>query len=301
MNLLKTHPCAYMLPDIEELKNEREKIIRIFSTFVLNRHNCTKMADILEQSGQTKHAKWLRDFNQSEPVWHYSDEVNLQVTKSTTMNSATTVLLKMDSKPRGKAVIFVNIKSLLKEAERFKYILQQLEFDVDDIIAQCSNKVMRDKLGELAIMNHDKHDAFFMMFIGHGQNEELCCTDKNVPIKDIAYMFSEANCLELRNKPKIFVFNCCRIGNDTKRMFMIYSCEQDECAYYQGDKGFTYFGRAFSHVIAQYACSRDILEIILRTSFRLEEDMKQAICFAKFVSTSLSPAHLLFPKQKGRT
>ncbi|CAG2108957.1 unnamed protein product, partial [Medioppia subpectinata] len=64
-------------------------------------------------------------------------------------------------------------------------------------------------------------DAFIMMFIGHGFNESIIgwsaqpqwppADDTVLPIRDIMTMFSETGkCRALREKIKIFIFNCCR-------------------------------------------------------------------------------------------
>ncbi|CAG2176810.1 unnamed protein product, partial [Oppiella nova] len=143
--------------NILKLPSKEEMKVRIFSVIANERDNCNKLADMLEESGQKIAADKLRKFNKSE----------------TLMESDTTHTFKMDSNPREKALIIVNIPELFKEAKRFEFILTKLHFDVQPICALKSSKDLDKVLDDLANDKHDG-DAFFLMFIGHGYQDKIC-------------------------------------------------------------------------------------------------------------------------------
>ncbi|CAG2169752.1 unnamed protein product [Oppiella nova] len=194
MSLLKSHPCSYMLHDIKKLENKGEMKVRIFSVFANERDNCDKLADILDKSKQKIAADKLRKFNKTETLMEYVNDIELSVAVSISKRSDTTHTFKMDSNPRGKALIIVNIPELMNEAKRFEFILTKLLFDVQPICALKSSKEIDKVLDDLANETHDG-DAFFLMFIGHGYQDKIR-----------GYGGDSAKV------------------NDYKRMFIIYSC-----------------------------------------------------------------------------
>ncbi|CAG2167634.1 unnamed protein product, partial [Oppiella nova] len=253
-----------MLDDITKLANKGEMKVRIFSVFAYERDNCDKLADILDQSGQKIAADKLREFNKSEALMEYVNDIELSVAGSISKRSDTTHTFKMDSNPRGKALIIVNIPELMNEAKRFEFILTKLHFDVQPICALKSSIEIDKVLDDLANDTHDG-DAFFMMFIGHGYQDKICgyggdsvFSKNELSINCILDKFSEQKysllpfSIHLRDKAKV---------NDYKRMFIIYSTAKGTEALYKKDLGYTYFGRAFSHTIAQFACSKKLSEI----------------------------------------
>ncbi|CAG2161379.1 unnamed protein product, partial [Oppiella nova] len=120
----------------------------------------------------------------------------------------------MEGTPRGRAIIFVTVDDLLNESLRFKWILEKMFFKVD-IHRQLTCAQISDILDVVSNEKHDG-DAFIMMFIGHGYDEKIQGWQERdgdeLAISKIVDKFSENNCLSLRNKPKIFLFNCCRIS-----------------------------------------------------------------------------------------
>ncbi|CAG2113583.1 unnamed protein product [Medioppia subpectinata] len=130
----------------------------------------------------------------------------------------------MESRPRGVALVFVTEPRLEHEGERFRSIYEQLEFKTylhqrfsrDAIFAELT--MMAQSKGKYA--GKYKGDAFIMMFIGHGVDEKIIgwleqpqwppADDTVLPIRDIVDMFSEKKCRALRQKTKMFIFNCCR-------------------------------------------------------------------------------------------
>ncbi|CAG2113584.1 unnamed protein product [Medioppia subpectinata] len=224
MDQLKEHPCKYLLQSIENFDDVAKKC-RIFSEFTLVRDNTEQLAVALELSGQKQAADQLRLFNLSERPWPYSHNINLTVVPARALRSDTSKQCKMETKPRGVALVFVTIPELYNEAERFRSIYEQLEFTAylhqgfsrDEIFAELTD--MAQSKGKYA--GKYKGDAFIMMFIGHGFNESIIgwsaqpqwppADDTVLPIRDIMTMFSETGkCRALREKIKIFIFNCCR-------------------------------------------------------------------------------------------
>ncbi|CAG2180376.1 unnamed protein product, partial [Oppiella nova] len=47
----------------------------------------------------------------------------------------------------------------------------------------------------------------------------------------------------------------------TTRTFICYACAKGDSTFYT-DNGYTIYGRAFSHCIAEYACSLSLTEIL---------------------------------------
>ncbi|CAG2107591.1 unnamed protein product, partial [Medioppia subpectinata] len=177
----------------KKFPNDLAKKCRIFSEFTLVRNNTEVLAKALDKSGQAAAAKQLRQFNQSDTLWPNKYDIYLDVTPALSLRTNTSQALKMDAKPRGVALVFVIEPDLYLEAERFS---------------------------EVAKLDKYKGDAFVMMFIGHGYNERIIgwsaqpqwppAPDDVLPIKDIVAMFCELKCRALREKTKVFIFNCCR-------------------------------------------------------------------------------------------
>ncbi|CAG2169991.1 unnamed protein product [Oppiella nova] len=199
----------------------------------------------------------------------YQDQINLDVNRAIILRSATTRWYKMDSNPRGKAVIFVQdikyttepiVVDLGNEGLRFKHIFNQLGYDTQVHMRKSSTEIM-STLNEYATSEHPG-DSFIVMFTGHGFNGNICGNDNYehdvLPIQNVLDLFSEKNCLALQSKPKVFLFNCCR---------------ESYAAYCNGIEMYTYFGRALSHTPAQFASYKSLDEIIKKTTARLESDL----------------------------
>ncbi|CAG2175176.1 unnamed protein product [Oppiella nova] len=147
-------------------------------------------------------------------------------------------------------------------------------------------------LNEYATSEHPG-DSFIMMFTGHGFDGKITSNDNYehdvLPIQHALDVFSEKNCSALQSKPKVFLFNCCREKpnhqtpakivdgtwkNKNKRTFITYSCARGYLAYCNGNAKYTYFGRALSHTMAQFASYKSLDEIIKKTTARLEIDLQ---------------------------
>jgi len=139
----------------------------------------------------------------------------------------------MTRNPRGRCLIINNIvdenieknlmkdTGLYKESKRFESIFRQLYFDVqpiDSTIAMSANAI-RDRLRSTS---KDKSlfedEALVVMIISHGRDEQIlgfdACQGRDcrdvIKVSEIVDIFSENECIALKQKPKIFLFNCYR-------------------------------------------------------------------------------------------
>ncbi|CAG2167963.1 unnamed protein product [Oppiella nova] len=227
-----------MINSNQELSEEAKNVF-IFLEFTRDRDPCNKLAEILAESGQLGAAQQLRDYNRSEQPMVYQDQIQLDLS-----------MYKMDSNPRGKAVIFVQdikytnesiVVNLDNEGLRFRHIFDQLGYDTQIHMRKSCTEIMTTLI-EYATSEHPG-DSFIMMFTGHGFDGKICANDNYehdvLPIQRVLDLFSERNCQPLAGKPKVFLFNCCREKpnqntvvkiadgtwkNKNKRTFITYSC-----------------------------------------------------------------------------
>ena len=64
-------------------------------------------------------------------------------------------------------------------------------------------------------LNDDKtlndYDIFLLIIMSHGDSKQIITVDeKRLNYDKIEYNFSHEKCPQLKNKPKIIIFNCCR-------------------------------------------------------------------------------------------
>ncbi|CAG2100953.1 unnamed protein product [Medioppia subpectinata] len=225
-NLIDNLPTIMALMDLDpesplmHIPNDTAKKCRILTEFTFGQDHAYKLADALEMSAQTRAADQLRQFNSAETPWLNSYEVYMNVTPAQTLRSGGSHLYQMDARPRGVAIIFVTNTDLYNEAERFRSIFEQLLFD-SVVHVQLTRDQIMDRLSEVSDSPEKYHgDAFVMMFIGPGYNENIIgwsaqpqwppASADVMPISDIMDMFSETRCSRLRLKLKLFIFNCCR-------------------------------------------------------------------------------------------
>lgn len=140
-------------------------------------------------------------------------------------------IYKMTSIPRGFCVIInmVNfngndeqgrsdsVKSVSLINQRF----EELKFKV--IIYQDSSDVqIKNLLKEL--INKEEcnlHNCFVLYIHSHGkENGFITANNKIVQFDEITKMFSNKNCKNFINKPKIILFDCCRTGKNV--LILIY-------------------------------------------------------------------------------
>jgi hypothetical protein len=188
----------------------------------------------LKESGSEKNieaANYLEKCNTSSGTTCFDDVV---LAKSEKKGSLHYEMLK---NPRGICIIVNNFVKTIEGTEiidetaprtipyesiRFKKVFEQLYFNVK-LVYNFNTTQIR----ELLILLKDdiilsKSDAFVFMIVTHGEDEKILGFNKcegnddtnSMNISEIVDIFSETNCPNLRNKPKLFFFNCCRISND---------------------------------------------------------------------------------------
>jgi len=121
---------------------------------------------------------------------------------------------------RGYCYILINFFTIgtFKEMQRFRNIFHKLKFKV--IFRKNLNK--EEITEELKTISKEEvlnqHKAFIFMYLGHGnENNVIHGFDSNdgnidLEINQLLRLFNSENCLQLKNKPRIFFFNCCRGG-----------------------------------------------------------------------------------------
>ncbi|CAG2169157.1 unnamed protein product [Oppiella nova] len=246
----------------------------------------------LDATGLRGEADKIMDSYQMGSPWPYTTQTDIQVKKATILRSGNSRFFHMDSRPRGRAIVFVTVNGLKEEVDRWKSIFEQLGFEYDSYRnATCSQ--IRDVLLGVSCQRFDA-DALFIMFIGGLYNGKLRGSgdrpDNEMSVTEIVDMFCESNCVSLRNKPKIFVFNACRMGTDVgkggqhiesdiqmenlrkninKRTYVIYALSKSINSWLSHAEGMTLFGQAFSYTIAQYACNLHLTDLVNLTRKRL--------------------------------
>ncbi|CAG2102805.1 unnamed protein product [Medioppia subpectinata] len=165
--------------------------------------------------------KQLAQYNPSEAPWPFSNEIQLTLLTNASMH------LQLDAKPRGRAVILVTIPELANEAERFRSIFTQLLFKPEVYTLITRDEIIAT-LTEVANTDCYHGDAFIMMFIGNGYNENIIGYRRPadnewppeecnlMPISEIVATFSWTRAPALRQKSKVLIFNCERTKIDSE-------------------------------------------------------------------------------------
>lgn len=128
-------------------------------------------------------------------------------------------------KPRGFCLIvnyyefrFPNLKLENRDGskvdvEKFNDIFTKLDFDVKIIRGKDLKRNLIDVLNEFSHSDHlNNHEAIAIVISSHGNIHGVRCSNGDlIQYTSIINVFSDDNCPNLRNKPKIILFNCCRL------------------------------------------------------------------------------------------
>ncbi len=209
------------------------KKIYILLEFTRLRSTCEEMVHLLRSLGQTEAADELEKYNTSPGRMEITTEVEIKITQAKAETKGT-LFYPMTKKTRGKCIIINNIPELLNESKRFEFIFKKLFFDVEPIenTFKITAQEIRDKLKAVAKDKKlAKHEALLVMVISHGGDEkvlgynayrppedELFDGSDVIKISEIVDIFAEKKCLALRQTPKMFFFNCCRISKSHIRI-----------------------------------------------------------------------------------
>jgi len=128
----------------------------------------------------------------------------------------------MEHPKRGIALV-INIKIYNQDKQRervwsepdvgnLKKTLEYLEFDLRFCENLKANEI-RDKIKEIAEIDHKDSDCFLCVVMSHGNEEKIIASDsEEISFKEIMAPFKE--CASLNNKPKLFFFQACRGQNE---------------------------------------------------------------------------------------
>jgi hypothetical protein len=170
-----------------------------------------RLTKFLDATGLHREASKIAEMLRMDSPWPYTRDNDLNVENAGILRSGSSRYFFMESQPRGRAIVFATTNGLNDEVDRWKSIFEQLGFEYDSYRnATCSQ--IRDVLLGVSYQRFDG-DALIVMFIGAGYMDKVCgYGDNEISITEIVDIFSDINCVSLRNKPKIFIFNSCRMG-----------------------------------------------------------------------------------------
>ncbi|CAG2166346.1 unnamed protein product [Oppiella nova] len=281
MTLLETHTCARnLIRTLQGITDITGKKVFIFTEFNRDRNACNELVDFLRRSDQPDAARELELYNQGTAPLVYSQDVILTVKKANTLRSGTSRWFVMDGAPRGRVLLFLQVPDLQNEADRFDDLFQKLFFSVN-VYRNYSCDQIVDTL-KTASEGEFRKDALIVMFIGHGRDQMVQGNGASdeIHIKKLVDLFSENKChVTLRLKPKIFLslIKCLDTGvnpqepvvdrewmDGTTRTFICYACADGTESFYTGN-GYTLYGQALSHCIAEYAYELNLTQIFNKT------------------------------------
>lgn len=164
---------------------------------------------------------------------HLVDSLDLAVPRSQegvdAPGAAVKTAYKMESKPRGIAVIinnrdFYNMNARVGtdvDAERLKTLFSYLGF-VPKCFLNLTTQRMRDEMGALAKTDHTNYDCLIVAVLSHGDEGKLYGTDSKAStgpvlmVEELGTYFDSNGCPSLKGKPKLFVLQACRGSNYDK-------------------------------------------------------------------------------------
>ncbi len=203
------------------------KKLFILLEFTRMRQSCETVANLLKESGQKDVAEELVKYNTSPGILIFLDlnyEVEIPVEEAVVPMKGSGPY-QMLRNPRGKFIIINNMPELARQTERFKHIFKKLYF----ISESHDNKTVKEIKTILEEFSEDpniaNYDAFAFMIVTHGEDEKIfgfdACRNANDPkrdVEDFMKMSEIVNCvheickrMENYAKPKIVIFDCCRI------------------------------------------------------------------------------------------
>lgn len=140
----------------------------------------------------------------------------------------------MNKNPHGMALVFHNSKfnnenipsryGSQVDIENLNIILSKLGYK-ERIFQNLNKDNILNTLQKYAEKDHSQYDSFMCWILSHGSENSFYGSD-GIPIKIdvVKSYFSVKNCPSLADKPKMFIYNCCRgnkeeIVQDTNRDF----------------------------------------------------------------------------------
>ena len=170
---------------------------------------------------------------------------------------------------------------------------------------ECHNNLTSDQMHRQfqLLQNHDYTNNYclFIFILSHGHLEGVYGTDgQNVSIENIQRMFSTANCPSLKDKPKVFVIQCCRLPVNPESceaivieedMLLAYPC-QPHCEAHRYPQSGSPFIQSMMEQIQKWSRHEDVLSILTLVSkdtvkhhskFNQRPDIRHSLLYKLFL------------------
>ena len=125
----------------------------------------------------------------------------------------------MSRSPRGICLILNNIEFLDGrqrygaefDEEELRALFTELFFDVQ-VARDLRYDQMRNLTAQFAKRNHKNHDAFVLIVMSHGGDNDIIygVDNRAVRVEDLISELTQSNCPDLRDKPKLVFIQTCR-------------------------------------------------------------------------------------------
>ena len=213
----------------------------ILLTMTRDRTTCQALINTLIQCHQIHVAQMIAKYNKSPGPWKLTYEEKPVVSNCLSPKIFHSNCYQLSQPVRGRCLIVNTMEEpdvpypdhigLKRETIRFRHVFESLNFEVYERHSfNCQTlKAILEDFSQNEILKED--EAFVMIMISHGSNEQIYGADAcnalkgRIPgaqgvhayfsdvmdIKEFYGIFSEDKCPQLKSKPKLFFFICCRI------------------------------------------------------------------------------------------
>ena len=109
-----------------------------------------------------------------------------------------------------------NCNDIINKLDKYK---QYLNFPIKKTLSEkilCDKQSFSDYLTTIVsfINLNQENDGLIFYYSGHGAKDSIILSNgESFPIRSIIDKFDAQQCLQLRNKPKIMIYDCCRGDN----------------------------------------------------------------------------------------
>lgn len=173
------------------------------------------------------------------------------------------------------------------DARYIEQVFRSLDFQIE-----CHNNLTSDQMHRQfqLLQNHDYTNNYclFIFILSHGHLEGVYGTDGgDIAIEHIQRMFSTANCPSLKDKPKVFVIQCCRLPVNLEScepivieedMLLAYPC-QPHCEAYRYPQSGSPFIQSVMEQIQKWSRHEDVLSILTMVS----KDTRHGLLYKLFL------------------
>ncbi|CAG2167728.1 unnamed protein product [Oppiella nova] len=155
-----------------------------------------ELKQLLARAGLLQEAEAVVEMFITREPWKSTTDVELKVIKAPKLRSGNSRYFQMNSRPRGRAIIFATTDGLDVEIKRWKSIFAQLDFKCEVYVDfKCSE--IKDKLLGVSCQQFVA-DALFVMVIGRGFDQKIYGydnreVDNEMSFTEIVDIFSANN------------------------------------------------------------------------------------------------------------